>query len=152
MKKRILSFIIAVCLFIPCMFLMTACGGDSVPGTYKATEITYGDETLTKADLEEKINSEDLGTEQFIYEMFLEMMNANSFELKKDNTVVMTSVFDGETETQTGTWAQDGDKVTISYSEDGEDISVEFTFKDGKLTMTESDMGMTTTIVYSKSK
>jgi hypothetical protein len=61
-------------------------------------------------------------------------------------------VFDGETETQTGTWAQDGDKVTISYSEDGDDIAVEFTFKDGKLTMTDTDMGMEITIVYSKSK
>lgn len=28
MKKKIISFLIAVCLFVPCLFMITACGGD----------------------------------------------------------------------------------------------------------------------------
>ena len=41
MKKRLLSLLVAVCLFIPCMFMLTACGKANVAGTYSVYSVSW---------------------------------------------------------------------------------------------------------------
>lgn len=43
MKKKILSFILAICLIIPCAFMMTACGGDDEPKSLAGKTIRCSD-------------------------------------------------------------------------------------------------------------
>ena len=43
MKKKVLSFILAICLIIPCMFMLTACGGDDEPKSLAGKTIRCSD-------------------------------------------------------------------------------------------------------------
>ncbi|MBE5757961.1 MAG: hypothetical protein E7345_03415 [Clostridiales bacterium] len=43
MKKKFLSFILAICLIIPCVFALTACGGDDEPKTLAGRTIQCSD-------------------------------------------------------------------------------------------------------------
>ena len=43
MKKKILSFILAICLILPCAFALTACGGDDKPKTLAGRTIQCSD-------------------------------------------------------------------------------------------------------------
>ena len=43
MKKKILSFILAICLILPCAFALTACGGDDEPKTLAGRTIQCSD-------------------------------------------------------------------------------------------------------------
>ena len=139
MKKRILSFLVAVCLLVPCMFLV-ACG-NTVEGKYSLYSIKYGDVTWTKADYEAKAESADLTEpEQMMAAVCSYIFEAApTIELKKDGTVVMESTYEDEVETTNGTWTKEGD--TITFTEAGEDPEV-MTLKlvDGKLVMTNEEM------------
>ena len=86
MKKKLLSLLVAVCLFIPCLFMLSACG-NNVVGKYTVSEITMGDTTWSKAEFEEKKDSEDLSLTE---KMFVEMCSAffdMSLELKEDGAL-----------------------------------------------------------------
>ena len=143
MKKKILSLLVAICMFIPCLFMLTACGNDLV-GSYTVYSATMGETTLTKADYDAKAGA---GTLNEVEEELGEILaSSQTLELKKDNTFVMTAVYGDETITTNGTWTEDGDKVTLNVTaeEDDEAEAVVLTVKDGKLVMTiEEDYSVT---------
>ena len=147
MKKKLLSLLVAVCLFIPCLFMLSACG-NNVVGKYTVSEITMGDTTWSKAEFEEKKDSEDLNaTEKMFVEMCASFFELN-FEFKEDGVVVQTANVLGVETSEEGTYTVDGDKVVITYSKGDSD---ELTFKDNTLTCTE-DLGANTQfkIVFAK--
>ena len=155
MKKRLLSLLVAVCLFIPCMFMLTACGKANVAGTYSVYSVSYNDITWTKAQYEANKESEELTEPEEEFLMYASMMfeSAMSFELKDDNTFTSSSTMFGQTSTQTGTWAKDGDKITITMTpeEEGDEVeSQEMTYADGKLVMSMTEDDMTITITLAK--
>ena len=43
MKKKFLSFVLAICLILPCAFALTACGGDDEPKTLAGKTIQCSD-------------------------------------------------------------------------------------------------------------
>lgn len=133
--KRIVSLTLVV-LMIAALFV--GCGSDSVPGTYKL----------------KKIN--DKGVKEFFDDLGMDLstlgVDASKLEdmmtmtLKDDGTAEIADNMDGDGKTVTGTWKQDGDKVTISA--DGEDM--EFTFKSGALTYTAEESGIKMTMTLEK--
>lgn len=155
MKKRLLSLLVAVCLFIPCMFMLTACGKANVAGTYTVYSVSVNETTWTKEQYEARKEASDLTEAEetlisngsYLFEMEM------TFELKDDNTFTTTSSMFGQTMTQTGTWAKDGNKITITMTpeEEGEEANVqEYTFEDGKLVMSMTEDDMTITITLAK--
>jgi len=149
MKKKILSFLVAVCLFIPCLFMLTACGGD-VTGVYKVSTITVGEVSWNKSKYESKKESSDLSnTEEMISYFFA--MNF-TIELKEDNKYVMTITSDDEVETmEEGTWAQEGKKLTLTPTEmESEEDIHELTITNGKLVMVDNFTGEEMTMVLSQ--
>lgn len=133
--KRIVSLTLVV-LMIAALFV--GCGSDSVPGTYKL----------------KKIN--DKGVKEFFDDLGMDLstlgVDASKLEdmmtmtLKDDGTAEIADNMEGDGKTVTGTWKQDGDKVTISA--DGKDM--EFTFKSGALTYTVEESGMKMTMTLEK--
>ena len=119
--------------------LFVGCGSDSVPGTYKLKKIN--DKSI-KEFYEEiaKAAGVDLSTMGIDVNKMEDMI---TITLKDDGTAEMKGSFemdeDAEDQVATGTWTQDGDKVTITV--DGK--AQECTFKSGELTITESGMSMT---------
>ena len=154
MKKRLLSFLVAVCLFIPCMFMLTACGKADVTGTYTVYSVSVNDTTWTKEQYEARKEAADLTEGEEMLKMYAGFMfeSATSFELKDNNTFTTTSTMGIDTETQTGTWTLDGDKLTLTFDveEGDEPYTQELTYSDGKLIMTESEEGMTMKMVLAK--
>ena len=157
MRKKLLSLLVAVCLIIPCMFMLTACGKtNTAAGTYSISAISMGDITWTAAQYAEKKDAVDLTEDEEDFKMYAQFMfeSETTFELKDDNTFSTTSTFMGESETQTGTWTQDGNKVTLTFDlEEGEteaDVQ-EATYSNGTLTLS-NDMGddFVMTVVLSK--
>ena len=157
MRKKLLSLLVAVCLIVPCMFMLTACcKTNTAAGTYSISAISMGDITWTAAQYAEKKDAVDLTEEEEDFKMYAQYMfeSETTFELKDDNTFSTTSTLLGETETQTGTWTQDGNKVTLTFDlEEGEteaDVQ-EATYSNGTLTLS-NDMGddFVMTVVLSK--
>ena len=157
MRKKLLSLLVAVCLIVPCMFMLTACGKtNTAAGTYSISAISMGDITWTAAQYAEKKDAVDLTEPEEDFKMYAQYMfeSETTFELKDDNTFSTTSTLLGETETQTGTWTQDGNKVTLTFDlEEGEteaDVQ-EATYSNGTLTLS-NDMGddFVMTVVLSK--
>ena len=154
MKKRLLSFLVAVCLFIPCMFMLTACGKADVTGTYTGYSVSVNDTVWTKEQYEARKDASDLTeAETMLLNLAEELFENNAtFEIKDDNTFV-SAVREGENaDTQTGTWTLDGDKLTLTFDvEDGnEPYTQELTFEDGKLVMTQTFGEMTMKMVLAK--
>ena len=141
MKKKLLSLLVAVCLFIPCLFMLSACG-NNVVGKYTVSEITMGDTTWSKAEFEEKKDSEDLNaTEKMFVEMCASFFELN-FEFKEDGVCVQSHKVLGEERSVEGTYTVDGDKVVVTSEGD----SKEATFKDNTLTITD-DLGDNTQLI-----
>ena len=89
MKKKFLSFVLAICLILPCVFVLTACGGDDEPKTLAGRTIqcsdlynefnfnnslflSYNEGGLGGTDYQKEITYNDLlqmtlGTEAFSY-------------------------------------------------------------------------------------
>ena len=143
--------------------MLAACG-EKLPGVYEMVSYTAknGEETysMTRTEYQEKLDlleNGDLGIEEeAALRMELELAEllfegTPTLEFKEDGTVVVTELAgeDGESTTSTATWTQDGEKVTITI--EGEDEPQEYTFKDGKLSisMPESFMGECT-LVFAK--
>ena len=144
MKKKLLSLLVAVCMFVPCLVMLTACG-NNVVGKYSLYSLTYGEITVTKDDL----GAENLDPEKAAFiEMFGEEMFAATIELKDDNTAIMG----GDGDEMTGTWSQDGDKITITLAvEEGDvDQTQVFTFADGKLSYSMGEGEEAVTMTFAK--
>lgn len=132
MKKKLLSLLIAVCLFIPCLFMLSACG-NNVVGKYTVSQITVGDTTWTKAEFEEKKDSEDLNeTEKMFIEMYASFFEFN-YEFKEDGVCVQSHEVLGVEKSVEGTYTVDGDKVVVTAEGDSDEL----TFKDNTLTFTD---------------
>ena len=141
MKKKLLSLLVAVCLFIPCLIMLSACG-NNVVGKYTVSEITMGDTTWSKAEFEEKKDSEDLNaTEKMFVEMCASFFELN-YEFKEDGVCVQTHKVLGVERSVDGTYTVDGDKVVVTSEGDSEEL----TFKDNTLTFTD-DLGENTQLI-----
>lgn len=133
MKKKLLSLLVAVCLIVPCIFMMTACGKDDIYGKYTMYSVTVDETTMTKADYEAITDTSNLTEdEEECYDYFEEN---TAFTLNEDGTFSMTydtsptSYVESE-----GTWTQDGDKIEMSF-DSGTSNKINATLKDGKLTL-----------------
>jgi hypothetical protein len=116
MKKKILSLLVAVCLFIPCLFMLSACG-DTVVGKYTLSEVGMGEVSWTKEQYEEKKDSDDLDeTEQMLLFMAAVMFGSEddvTIEFKEDGTCFIDGSIMGQETTEEGTYTVDGDRITI---------------------------------------
>ena len=144
MKKKILSLLVAVCLFVPCLFMMTACGKEDVYGKYTIQSVTIDETTMTRAQYEEITDASNLDdNENDCYWIFVQN---TTIELKEDGTFTLSFDEEGtEPTSANGNWTKDGDNLKLCI--DGSDESLyDATLKDGKLTIaTEAS-----TIVLSK--
>ena len=136
MKKKLLSLLIAVCLFVPCMFMLTACG---TKGTYTLSGVQVEGVTYTADDPD----NEELDAElaQMLEGLFGEDPQMSmSIELKGGDKCVMKSTFGEETMETEGTWELDGETLKITTTEeDGDTETVELVCKDGKIYMEQGD-------------
>ena len=131
--KRIISLTLVV-LLVAALFV--GCGSSSVDGTYKMTKIN----DMSLKDFYTQM-AEAFGVSLDDLDIDLDAI-ADSFTLtlKADGTAVVKGDMEGEsTEEKTGTWKQEGDKVTITI----DDEPMEFTFKDGTLTAEMDGMAVT---------
>lgn len=137
--KRIVSLSLAV-LMLAALFV--ACSSNSVEGTYKLTKIN---------DKNVKEYFDDLAS---LTGMSLEVLGLNTenldnmmvITLNSDKTAEMKSSMEGEEEVATGTWEQNGDKISITA--DGS--TTEFTLANGELTLDMGDGEMKMKMVLTK--
>ena len=113
MKK--FKLLVATMLVAVMAFAFAACGGSPVVGTWKVTSATFGGVSV---DIEEVMGEG----------------NSSTIEIKKDGTVIMTSVMEGQTMTEEGTWEFEDDVLTIT----AEGSSSTLSYEDGKLVMTQT--------------
>ena len=113
MKK--FKLLVATMLVAVMAFAFAACGGSPVVSTWKVTSATFGGVSV---DIEEVMGEG----------------NSSTMEIKKDGTVVMISVMEGQTMTEEGTWEFEDDVLTIT----AEGSSSTLSYEDGKLVMTQS--------------
>jgi len=148
-KKKILSLLIAVCLFVPC-FLFAACSSSEI-GVYMMYSIKSNDVSLTKAEYDRKMVNDDFTDEErniaFAFSVF------KSIELKEDGKCVINlldfSDEDGRIVAHPGTWTRDRGKITIDPETD-EIETMEATYVRGRLTITDVTDDEVMTIVFAK--
>ena len=151
--KRIIALAMAVLLVAA---LFTGCSGSSASpaGTYKLDTINgmtikeYFEDVLKQVAELFGGSVEELGLTLDDIGVDLDSIDF-SIELKADGTLESKSNLDsedGELEVLSGTWKQDGEKITLTI--DGE--SEVATFKDGKLTIVEGEGDETMTMVLVK--
>ncbi len=99
--KKLLKIVVVALIVIMTCFAFSACGNSAV-GTYKISELTIGGHTY-------KVG-EDMGGGVILTEDYEVII------LKDGNVVTLSSNHGGETETQDGTWKQDGNKLTLTLS------------------------------------
>lgn len=157
MKKKILMFLMAVCLFVPCMIL-TACGQPAVVGKWEVSEVTkdMGGETTsyTKEEFLEmkEGSSSELGElNQAIVSMLESFMN-QTLTIEEDESFTYSMSEMTETMSVTGTWVLEDNllKLTaLEFSETPEDLDnnvMTFKFENDSLIMSEGSV----TIVFKK--
>ena len=118
--KKFLTIVIAVLLAVSCMALV-ACnkdgdgdGENSILGVYTLTSMVYDGE---EQELPEGASS--------------------TVELKADGVVVLSETYGGETDSETGSWTQDGDNITITMGEGENAYSVTLVYSNNTLTYSE---------------
>lgn len=121
--KRFIA-IAAAALLMAALFV--GCGSASVAGKYVV-------KTIDGKTVEDSLNEslEEMGMSIEDYLELLEIPSLDEFmfmELKEDGTA--TVVMMGE-DSETGTWKQDGDKVTVTIDDD----PIEFALKNGELSV-----------------
>ena len=126
MMKRIVSLTLAVLLIAA---LFAGCGS-SLEGTYKLKMINDKPvkEFIENLASTTGVSMED-ALENFGVKSVEELENAMTITLKSDNTLEYKTTMEGDDDSGTGTWKQDGEKITMTI--DGEEQ--EFTLKDGML-------------------
>ena len=117
--SRILTLLLVSVMIFSCL---AACAGGGVVGTWKLDKIEIGGMSMSVSDFAEQ------------YDMDIDM----SFEFKSDNTV--TGKVYGET--MTGTYAVNGNKVTVTL--DGE--SMDFILDGNTLTVEDDSFGKMTLV------
>lgn len=145
MKKRILSFVLAICLLIPGLFAFAGCNDkpDAAVGTYhlEAVQFEGQEETYTKAKYQEMKDREDLSEFEQSFITILAQFYEQEFSitLKKDKTFSITEFG----ETADGTWTRDGNAIKLTATVMEEKQTFEATFNNTTLTM--ADNGVTFT-------
>ena len=114
--KKLAKILSILMLVIVSAFALTACGGgdgegsgDGVTGTYKLKSITYEGVTLNIGD--EAPWGDDVLTADSVV-----------MELKADGVLVSSSAVAGQTQSQSGTWTQDGN--TINGTIEGQTVTM----------------------------
>ena len=130
--KKVFSFMLAICLIIPCAMFFVACG-ENPAGTYQVTSVSFGSISITREQYEAMSD-----TEKEDYSTVFEMKMA----LNEDGTV--TQILGEETE-DNGTWEFKDGKIVITTA-DTPIATISAEYKDNSFTM---EM-MGTTVVYSK--
>ena len=165
MMKRIVSLTLVV-LMIAALFVGCSSDSGSPEGTYKLKKING----KSPKDFFTEMMSEMLkafGAEGDVLDAAMEELTGKldqlgdlmTVELKADGTVEMKSKMDAamsedeesEGEVSTGTWKQDGDKITFTLTDaDGKSETVEGTFKGGEITLSEGEGDEAMTMVLGK--
>jgi hypothetical protein len=155
MKKKILMFLMAVCLFVPCMIL-TACGKVDITGKYEVSsysmEMLGTSSSYSKEDyqaLKDKAEGDLTPEEQSTLEM-LDGIFVQNITFNEDGTFAYETVVI-EAVTVTGNWNLDGDTLTLTFAEDSDMAQAgmtEMTFTVDGDTLTSDMMGVT--IVFKK--
>lgn len=110
--------IAAVLLVLTMAFMLTACGKDSVKGSWMITGGTAMDSITGGMDLAE------LGMEMV-------------FNFNDNNALLVTLSFMGESESMNGTWEVDGDNITMTL--DGDPLTCTWEINGDTLTLTATD-------------
>ena len=109
--KKLISLILTVCM--ACMLIPAMAESASAAGVWYLQEMTNNGVTMAAGDT------------GIVW----------TLTLGEDGTAVSAMTMMGETQEQSGTWTQDGDKVTVTI----EDSPVDGTLADGKLTLAMGD-------------
>ena len=131
--KKLLTIMAAALLAI-CCFGLVACGG-GVEGTYKFKSMTAGGETYAVGDVAPWGDGVETISADYIV-----------LELKADGVVAYTMSMGDETESMTGTWAQNGNAITITIEGEAQT----FTLEGKTLTMTYGEGEYSSTTVFEK--
>ncbi len=146
MKKRILTFVLAICLLIPGLFVFAGCNDkpDVAVGTYQLESVQFQgqQEAFTKEDYQTKKNDlENLSPEEqgvlTMLGMYFE--TDNKITLNKDNTATML----GMGETRNGTWTRTDKIVKITTTVEEQTQTMEFALQDNFLIITEQGSTLT---------
>ena len=153
MKKKFLSLVLAICLIIPGIVMLSACGKTGPAGVYSVSSVTtvmdgsteaqtftVEDYNTAKAALEQNPDDMVNGMIVMMLTMFFEM----DLTVNEDGTFTMTIDVMGEEETMSGTWTQEGDTLSLTGGEE----TATATYKNNTLTMTEPESE--STVVFSK--
>ncbi len=140
MKKKFLTFLFAICLMLPCAFIMTACGGDPVEPTLNGYTIyikdeqtnefncVFGESAIRKGDVKIKSNWSDSSKDSFV--------PLNDFELSvfwcNENGEPQTTLPDFWTNS-TGTSGNDI-ATTYQFTLTKDDLSADFFVHIGRAT------------------
>jgi hypothetical protein len=148
--RKIKVFLVSLLAMVLGLFCFVACGEGNIEGTYKFSSITMQNPMY---DAENPVS----GVEEYITVKVGEMFDPTGsgmgitfsadfmvVELKADGVLSVTSAMGGEPETMTGTWTQDGDKVTLTMTVEGEAESQEATVKGDTLVLDMDGMGSVT--------
>ena len=98
MKKKILMFLMAICLFVPCMFF-AACGQPAVVGEWEVKEVTFGE-------------GEDAFT--YDYDSYLDMKQAPAGSLSQENLMTLMML----ESLMSYNLTIENDETTITFSND----------------------------------
>lgn len=128
MKKKLLSLVLAVCLIIPCAFMMTACGKKAYSISGKTLEYTDRVKVVWKdgaTDAEKSAFLANFGenmTEETLANQFKERFAkiSISMKFKKDGSVVMTQ----SSQAEDGTTKSDENTYYYSQSKDKKEIKI----------------------------
>ena len=141
--KRIISMTLVI-LLVASLFVGCA-GSATVDGTYKIKSINDKSVKDYFSTLAETLGMDLDGILELFGTSADALEDMMTITLNKDGTCTVASKMADE-ESGTGTWTQDGDKVTITV----DDQPSEFTFKNGTLTMTMEEDGQKMTMVLAK--
>ncbi|MBQ4558620.1 MAG: hypothetical protein IJA61_04530 [Clostridia bacterium] len=145
MKKKILSLVLAICLIVPCVFMLTACGGLKTGVEYKLKEVSVvwpNDETK-----ELVLGMAEMTEEEFNANISESIDNGLSFTFNEDGTVSATQ--GGETDEEVMYYTLDGDTITIYDSEEKTEDDIEMSLKvDGSKLIMEQTIELGDTMSY----
>ena len=150
MKKKFLSFVLALCLIIPGIALLSACNNNSPVGTYTLSKSTVGSEIYTVEyynALKEKYGqtetdewTEDKGLFESLKELFegsLTIYENGVFVLSRPNM------------TMGGTWTIDGDNL-ILVPTTGDNAVATATYSNNTITISDENDGWNASMTYVK--
>jgi galactitol-specific phosphotransferase system IIB component len=140
MKKTLAAALLALSLAI------AACGSNaasSVPGTYELDKAHAKEQILANMDAETKKKMAGM------IDNLVDAMGGTA-ELKADGTMTMTSKNPTGNQVEQGTWKLDGDKLTMTTTQDGKPESHTGTWANGTITMTVEGEGKKMQLLFKK--